>query len=1795
VTASLQPADCAAPSVCSLAFSLQNTEDAPTVVLLESVGADSAVVGTVAAYALRARVLDASNNPVPGVSVALVAPSSGASVSPAVFSGLTNASGEVFATLDANTTSGSFVVEAVVSGANNPLAQRQVELTNLADAASSIVLDATPAQKVIGQGSYALTAFVSDQHGNPVQGAIVAFDGPTSGAGITPFDGFDTTDGDGIALLMPNDNGIAGSFQVVARIGAAVCSDFGVLCSAPVDLENLVDLNGLAVSISGDLVAAVVLPSDARLPVFTVSTTVSGATPAENVRGEFSIGRVGGAMVADLAIEARCGPGPADWCALPLSQNGDVLEGSFGGAAGFPMSTDSQQFRVAWNRGGAYSLAVEIVGAVSGQVYAGDMIEGDVAELALSSLPTGLSTLAGETVNSAVRLGNIGTAGLDNGLLTASPAPAPNDASVRVLVEISYDSLGGTDEITPADVLVEYFDEGSATYLPLTASQLDPSTLLLAFGPGSGFPTPAGYDATTLLRSAFLLEGEYQISMQAVGIDSLGDPSGEVFAETQQIVLVGSGQAATLQYVSGTGQSAIVDTAFGAELVVRVLTASGNPLRDEPVMFAAASSGASAVFEGSAGATITAITDNNGLARSGVLDANLVAGSHSVVATVAGVTTPVTFALSNQPGAAATMSIESGSGQIATVGAGFADLVVRVRDAFGNAAPGVEVRFAPPAAGASAALSGGAADDDDRLVATDAQGRAAVQAVANLVPGAYVVVASSSGLGSVGFQLENRAGTLLIDNIRWSANGLASVDFDGDPQTVIFDLAPDPGDAACTVRYNSSLTAPTNAGSYTVDVACSSAGSGGQGQASATLDIAPQLVSLAFTGLAQVFDGTPRLVATTPADVTAAITYDGSPVPPVNAGSYMVAASVVDPNYSAAPISDTLVVAPADVTVSLGNLSQTYDGAPKPVSVGTTPAGVAVAVSYDGSASAPSNAGSYPIAVSVTDSNYSLIGQTPDPATLVIDKATVVLSALRFADNASTSIVFNGAPRPATFNASVDLAGNGIVCTLTYNGQTAVPVDAGSVIVEVACDGPNHSGSADATLTIVPAAATVSLSTLSHVYDGTGKAATVTTLPAGLAVSVTYDGGAALPVDAGSYAVLATVTDPNYVGSANGTLVIAPAAATVTLSTLSHVYDGTGKSATVDTLPPGLAVSVTYDGGAALPVGAGSYAVLATVTDPNYVGSANGTLVIAPAAATVTLSTLSHVYDGTGKSATVDTLPAGLALSVTYDGGAALPVNAGSYAVLATVIDPNYVGSANGTLVIAQAAATVTLSTLSHVFDGTGKAATVATLPAGLAVSVTYDGGAALPVDAGSYAVLATVTDPNYVGSANGTLVIVPATAAVTLDDLVQVFDGNPREVAVQTDPAGLAVSVLYDGSPLAPSAVGSYAVSATVTDPDYTGSATAVLHIVAADVASLEVVGDASFSGIAGAALDGDLPSVRVIDINGDPVAGISVLFAGSGQGSLSGALATTDGDGLASLGGWTLSPNAGSNTLTARIPGRDDIASVSYQALGAEVADLAIQKTGTRDSATPGVVVDYLLTVTNAGPSNAAELTIFDALPIELDVAGASWICIGVGGAVCEDAFGTGDVDVDASLPVGGSITILVSASVRVETPNGPFTNVAEVALVSGEDPDELNNLDDFTVTVSGAIPPEDEIFSDGFEALPLAVLLDLKQGASAMLTPDWPRIDRAPKPSPTLILSDSRLQIQAVTVDGGRWLRMVETQDSGLQLAGQWISAPSRGLLLAREGDSVIRLDLGNASVTLDVPRLSRMRLQSGLRVQ
>ena len=186
------------------------------------------------------------------------------------------------------------------------------------------------------------------------------------------------------------------------------------------------------------------------------------------------------------------------------------------------------------------------------------------------------------------------------------------------------------------------------------------------------------------------------------------------------------------------------------------------------------------------------------------------------------------------------------------------------------------------------------------------------------------------------------------------------------------------------------------------------------------------------------------------------------------------------------------------------------------------------------------------------------------------------------------------------------------------------------------------------TLTVGKAAATVTIADSEQTFDGSGKSVTITTDPAGLNSTVTYNGESTLPVDAGTYDLQVDVSSDNYSGTATGSLTIAPAAVTFTIGKLSQVYNGSGKEVTVVSDPEGVDATVTYNGGSDLPVGAGSYAVVASPTSGNYTGTGTADLVIGKATAVIAVSGNTQVADGTGKSVEATTTPAGLDTSIVY-------------------------------------------------------------------------------------------------------------------------------------------------------------------------------------------------------------------------------------------------------------------------------------------------------------------------------------------------------------------------------------------------------------------------------------------------------------------------------------------------------------------------------------------------------------------
>ena len=132
--------------------------------------------------------------------------------------------------------------------------------------------------------------------------------------------------------------------------------------------------------------------------------------------------------------------------------------------------------------------------------------------------------------------------------------------------------------------------------------------------------------------------------------------------------------------------------------------------------------------------------------------------------------------------------------------------------------------------------------------------------------------------------------------------------------------------------------------------------------------------------------------------------------------------------------------------------------------------------------------------------------------------------------------------------------------------------------------------------------------------------------------------------------------------------------------------------------------------------------------------------------------------------------------------------------------------------------------------------------------------------------------------------------------------------------------------------------------------------------------------------------------------------------------------------------------------------------------LADLAISKTDGQTMLVPGKAVTYTIVATNAGP-NPSAATVDDALPAAL--LNAQWACAAAAGATCTPS-GVGSIHDNVSLPVGGTTTYSLSATVS-SSATGNLTNTATVAPANGmADQAPANN----TSTDSDTLTPQADL---------------------------------------------------------------------------------------------------------------------------
>jgi uncharacterized repeat protein (TIGR01451 family) len=260
--------------------------------------------------------------------------------------------------------------------------------------------------------------------------------------------------------------------------------------------------------------------------------------------------------------------------------------------------------------------------------------------------------------------------------------------------------------------------------------------------------------------------------------------------------------------------------------------------------------------------------------------------------------------------------------------------------------------------------------------------------------------------------------------------------------------------------------------------------------------------------------------------------------------------------------------------------------------------------------------------------------------------------------------------------------------------------------------------------------------------------------------------------------------------------------------------------------------------------------------------------------------------------------------------------------------------------------------------------------------------------------------------------------------------------------------------------------------------------------------LGDAILDGANGGAGTVDLdpfietvtPTVSVNPVNAGQATVVSFQFAGGGgavflgqgPGDLNGTptfTLTTDNGVLTSSTAAAATVeefinNANGVLSVTLVPAVSGTANVALQDfcnltgnthVGVTEADLSVTKTDNQDPIVSVHPLIYTLTVENAGPQDATDVTLVDMLP-----ASVAFDALSTSQGSCAETAGIVTCDL-GSIPAGGSALVTIAVF------GTAFGQVTNTATVSGDedDPDLANNTateDTFVVTPTGQSPPVD-----------------------------------------------------------------------------------------------------------------------------
>jgi len=635
----------------SVNYNLTNTP-APTSISAVGASTQTTPVTTAFATALEVTVRDATNLPVPGVTVTFAAPTTGATGVLSVLTATTNASGVASITVTANAIAGTYSVTATVAGIATPLT---FNLTNTAGTPSSLNATGGVTQSTLVTTAFgtALEVVVRDGSNNPVPGVTVAFAVPASGASSILSATSVTTNALGVASVTATANSTAGAYVVSATV-------VGIPTPISFNLTNTVGAPA-SISATGGVTQST-LVTTAFGTALQVTVRDGSNNPVQGVAVTFTPPAAGASSVLSSTTVTTNALGVASVTATANSTAGAYVVSATVVGIPTPISfnltnTVGAPASISATGGVTQSTLVTTAFGTALQVTVRDGSNNPVQGVAVTFTPpaAGASSVLSSTT---VTTNALGVASVTATANSTAGAYVVSATVVGIATPISFNltntvgaptSISATGGGTQSTVVTTAF--GTALQVTVRDGSNNPvQGVAVTFTPPASGASSV-LSATTVTTNALGVAsvtatanstaGAYVVSATVVGIAT---PIS--FNLTNTV-----GAPASISATGGGTQSTLVTTAFGTALEVTVRDGSNNPVPGVTVTFAAPKSGASSVLS-----STSVVTNASGVA-SVTATANTTVGTYSVTASVAGIATPIGFSLTNTGTAGLTLAV----------------------------------------------------------------------------------------------------------------------------------------------------------------------------------------------------------------------------------------------------------------------------------------------------------------------------------------------------------------------------------------------------------------------------------------------------------------------------------------------------------------------------------------------------------------------------------------------------------------------------------------------------------------------------------------------------------------------------------------------------------------------------------------------------------------------------------------------------------------------------------------------------------------------------------------------------------------------------------------------------------------------------------------------------------------------------------------------------------------------------------------------------------------------------------